>query len=82
MMLNIIILQELSNAAEILRKIKFRDYIVQKVSDLQTRYMFLNWQKLFETVTGKDISGNTLVQVYFDSYFTNMFKKLAVLNKW
>lgn len=65
-----------------LRDIKFRKYTVQKVSDLQIRYAFLNWKKLFEMVTGKDISDNTLVQVYFDNYFTKLFKELAALNKW
>ncbi|XP_044266790.1 neprilysin-11-like [Tribolium madens] len=74
-------LDSLPSTADILRQFIQKKYEVRKLSDLKFHYPILDWIKLFQTMTGRIISENTVIQIYFSDYFKQIFSSLSKIDK-
>lgn len=58
-----------------------KEYDMKKIFELQADFKFLNWTKLFQSLTGREIQDNASVQVYFKEYFRDTFTFLTTIDK-
>nr|XP_008194030.2 PREDICTED: LOW QUALITY PROTEIN: neprilysin-2 [Tribolium castaneum] len=74
-------LDSLPSPADILRQFIQKQYEVRKLSDLKFHYPVLDWIRLFQIMTGRQIAENTTIQIYFSDYFKQIFASLARIDK-
>ncbi|KAF5298409.1 hypothetical protein FQR65_LT01187 [Abscondita terminalis] len=75
-------LNELPHPRAVTHNKLFQDYTIQKISDLQKNYPYLEWKRFFKILTNIDLDENTLIGVYFPNYFKVLFKSISRTPKW
>ncbi|KAL3282091.1 hypothetical protein HHI36_005289 [Cryptolaemus montrouzieri] len=58
-----------------------REYTNIKIGHLKKKFPSIEWDYLFRVISGKNVTNETVIQMYNKEYFDDVFKKIISVNK-